>query len=699
MKKEQIIKSTCGMCFSGCGVLVHVKNDKVIEIKGDPDSPVSRGVICPKGPASAELCYHPDRLRHPLKRAGERGAGKWEKISWNEALDTVADALTRIRDKYGIESISFMQGSAKGLIDNYNERFANVLGAANFSSTGHVCFLPRFFASRITCGSFTVPDYEHPPACVLVWGANLAETRIGEHHRLARQLKKGIKLIVIDPMRTILAKKAGNWLQLRPGTDLALALGMIHVIINDELYDREFVDQYTVGFKRLKSHVQKYSPEMVSEIIWIPADVIRETAKVYAAAESACIQWGNAIDHGINSFQTARALTILKAVTGNLDQPGGDLFPCYPLAGPGSIDVTMKNQMSGDKWDKRVSVNRKLIPTLRRVLPNDLTRAIIKEDPYPIRFMYVHAANPLISGAKPKQFTKAFHKLDFMAVADFFMTPTAALADIVLPAATYLEYDSISATPYYPFVQIQQKAISIEECRSDIEIKNELAKRLGMQEYFNENIEDFLDEMLKPSGLTFDDFRKKGVLVGDRVYRKFEKNGFDTPSGKVELYSETLEKMGYQPMPDYIEPPETHMREPGSMDQYPLVMTSKKSVYYLHSSGKQIKSLREKYPEPVVMIHHDTATNLSIEQGDPVYIETKLGRIKQKAVLTDQIDPRVVIVDYGWWFPEQGVEKLFGWEKSNINILIDDDLPGSAEMGSVNFRGVICRVYKCSEVI
>jgi anaerobic selenocysteine-containing dehydrogenase len=694
MVEKKVIKSTCGMCFAACGVRVHIAGGKVVKVKGDPDSPVNGGVICPKGLATPEVAYHPERLQHPLKRIGEKGEGKWEQISWKEALDTVAAEFVNARGTYGAESVVFIQGSAKGLIDNYNERLANAFGTPNFATTGHVCFLPRLFASKVTCGSYTIPDYEHPPACIVIWGANLAETRIGEHHRAARQLKNDTELIVVDPVQSRITTKARHWLQLRPGTDLALALGMIHVIINENLYDRNFIDRFTIGFDRLAEHVHQYSPAKVSKITWVPSGDIEEAARCYARAKPACIQWGNAVDHGVNSFQTARALSILKAITGNLDVPGGDLIPSYPLAGPGAPDISLQNQKSPDLWAKRVGADQKLFPLFQRVLPRSLVKAMLEEKPYPIRSVYVHASNPLLTYTHASRAYQAFKQLPFLAVADFFMTPTAALADIVLPAATYLEYDSIVAPPYYPFVQVQQKAVQISDCRSDFEIANELARRLGLHDLFWDSMEDFFDAVLKPTRLTFADFRKKRVITGVKQYRKFEKQGFDTPSGKVELYSDRLNALGFDALPEYREAPETPLSASDLARAYPLVMTCKKSIYYLHSGGRQIKSLRNGHPEPVVLIHPETAAKFCIENDDWVCIETKRGRIKQKAALSDKVDPRVVCVDFGWWFPEKGISDMYGWAESNLNILTADQTPDSAETGSSNLRGILCKVYR-----
>lgn len=682
------------MCFAACGVLIQVEDGRVTGVKGDPDSPVNYGVLCPKGQAAVELLYHPERLTHPLKRIGEKGRGQWARIPWDEALDTIADKLSGIRDAYGPEQVAFLQGSAKGLIDNYNERLANVFGTPNFATTGHVCFLPRLFASKMTCGSYTVPDYEKSPACIMVWGANLVETRIGEHFRTARQLKGGTELIVVDPVQTLLAKKARTWLQLRPGTDLALALAMIHVIIDQELYDREFVEHFVVGFDRLKDHVQKYSPAKVSKITWLAPEKINDAAVFYACSKPASIQWGNAVDHGVNSFQTARALAILRAITGNLDVPGGDVLPSYPLAGQSVPDITLRDRIKPQVWEKRIGADQKQLPLFQRVLPKNLVKAILDETPYPIRCAYVHASNPLLTFTNAERTRRAFEKLDFLAVSDFFMTPTAALADIVLPAATFLEYDSVVAPPYYPFAQVQQKVVRVDECRSDFEITNGLAARLGMQDIFWNDTEDLLDEVLKPTGLTFKEFREKGVVAGATAYRKYEKSGFETPSGKVELYSNRLAAWGFDPLPAYREPPDSPLNDPDLARAYPLILTSKKSIYYLHSGGRQIRSLRQGHPVPVVYLHPDTAAAESIEDGDWVFIETKCGRVKQKAFFSNSLDPRVVCADFGWWFPEEGNYELHGWKESNINLLFDDQSLDSPETGSLNLRGLLCRIYK-----
>jgi anaerobic selenocysteine-containing dehydrogenase len=608
----------------------------------------------------------------------------------------VADELNKTKDGHGAEAVAFVQGAAKGLQDSYGERLVNAFGTPNFSTTGHVCFAPRIFASRITCGFSPLPDYEYPPACIVVWGANMAATRIGEHEQTVRALDRGAKLMVIDPRQTELASKAHVWLRLRPGSDLALALGMINVIIGEGLFDKAFVDRWTVGFDELQAHVhQDYAPESVEDITWLPADKIRQAARFYAANKPAGIQWGNAIDQGVNSFQTARAISILRAITGNLGLPGGESQrSSLGLLEWTSPELVLWDKMPAGVWEKRVGAEHKLVPLFHRVPPQSAVKAILHKHPYPIRAVFVQGSNPLLTFSHARQTYRALNKLDFLAVVDMFMTPTAALADVVLPVASYLEFDNIVAPPYYPIAQVQQKVAGIGECRSDYEIINGLAKKLGLERYFWDDSESFLDAILKPIGLTFDEFKKVGVITGQKLYRRYEVNGFETPSGKVELYAGQLEEWGMDPLPTYHEPPETPRSDPELAKEYPLVLTTWTPAAYRHSGGRQVASLRDSHAQPAVTLHPETAGQLGIVQDDWVYIETRRGKIKQRASLSTGIDPRVVAVDYAWWFPEKGASNLYGWAESNVNVLTDDEPPFSREMGSTNLRGMLCKVYK-----
>lgn len=689
----EIIKSTCGFCYAGCGILIHLEDGKPVRIEGDPESPVNSGIVCEKAMASLEYLYHPERLRYPLKRAGNRGEGNWQRISWNEALETVADHLNSIKGESGAESVVFIHGAAKGLQETYLRRFANVFSSPNLASVGHVCFLPRKFGSITTFGYKPNADYGYPPRCIVVWGSH--KSKIAEFRSTLEAVDKGARLIVIDPRKTELSRRADVWVRLRPGSDLALVLGMINVIIDEWLFDKSFVEEWTIGFDELKAHVGKYPLELVEQITWVSRNLIREIARIYATTRPGCIQMGNAFEHTINSFQTVRAISILKAITGNLSVPGGEVFRNpLPIPDRYALELSLDNMLPEEKRKLRLGAANQFAPFYQYAHPPAVIKAMREGKPYPLRMAYIQGSNTLLTYPNAKEVYKALMGLEFLVVAELFMTPTAALADIVLPSASYLEFDSIVNAPYYPIAQVQQKVAEIDECWPDFKILNELAKKTGMGEFFWEDNRDLLDFILKPAGIDFDEFREQGSMAGQIEYYHYKEKGFNTPSGKVELFSKQLQDWGLDPVPVFYELQESPLGDTDLARQYPLVLTSWKSEYYRHSGQRQVKALRDQHPEPLVYINPKTAVESGISEGDWVWIATKRGRIRQKAALSDDIDPRVVGVDYAWWFPEKGVENLYGWRESNINILTDDSPPYSRELGSTNLKGILCRVYK-----
>ena len=697
MAGMEVVKSTCELCNSGCGVLVYLKDGKAVKVAGDPDSFVNRGALCLKGMASLEYLYHPDRLKYPLKRTGKRGEGKWQQISWDEALSTIATELTKIKDKYGAESIVFIRGCAKGYQDAYMERFANVFGTPNYANMASVCYNPRNVASTLTCGFMSTPDYEYPPACIVMWGVNTAETAIGESKRATESLDRGSKLIVIDPCETGYARRADIWVKPRPVTDLALALGLINVIIAENLYDKEFVDKWTVGFDKLVAHIKDYPPEKVAEITWVPAETIRKVARFYATTKPACIAWGNGLDNNLNNYQGDRAITILKAITGNLGRPGGDIEWSLPVTVTKySPDLLQKDMVTPEVRAKGISARAGMLPTISYALPQHIIKSLLTGEPYRLRAAYVQGASLLHTYTNSQETRKALESLEFMVAADFFKTPTVELADIALPVGIYLEINSLHVSEHSSTIGVIQKVAQAGDTWSDYKIYKELAKRLGLGKYFWDDEEKVLDYLLKPAGVTFADFRKIGTLQGPKLYRKYENNGFETPSRKVEIYSSQLEKWGFDPLPVYHEPPESPLSAPELAKEYPLVFTNRKLAPFQHSGGRQLATLRGNHPEPMVYIQTDTAEKLGIAEGNMVYIETKRGRIKQKAALSSNIHPRVLIMDYGWWFPEKPASELHGWAEANINILTNNKPPFAREVGSALLKGLLCKVYKAT---
>jgi anaerobic selenocysteine-containing dehydrogenase len=684
------VKTHCArMDHGGCALLVGLKDNKIVAVRGDPDGFLNKGYICAKGIASPDRLTHPDRLKHPLKRAGKRGQGKWERISWKQALNEIAENFKKIKEKYGAKGVAFGAGMPKGLEHFVLIRLANIFGSPNVVGSQDVCHAPREISGVHTCGFYPVADLHHPSRLILLWASNITSTNEeGEIcSMLLKQIKNGTDLLVVDPRKIDLVKKSKRWLQLRPGTDHALALGLLHVIIQESLYDRDFVENWTYGFDDLADHVKKHTPEEVSEITWVPPDLIRETARLYAQSKPAVIHWGNPIEHNIHTFDITRALICLMAICGNLDVPGGNVHARDPeIMGLGPF---VRADLIPNKRKEMISAYHGVIPRLMTVAPAFFRKAILEGTPYPVKGFYSMCANPLLSYADSLQTYDAFMNLDFMAVADVFMTPTAAIADIVLPAASQFEIDDIGHYGLgHGFILARPKVIDPpEECWPDIKILNELGKLISSKEYWHDDYTQFLEDVVGPSGLTYSQFVDKGYLRGPETFRLYEEKGFRTPTGKVELKLSQAEKFSLSPLPQF-------QGLPAEDDpDYPLVLASSKSQYYLHSSYRWIKKLREKRPDPKVEIHPETAAKCGIENGDAVIIETKFGTITQIAHLTDIVDKRVINASHGWWFPEGRPEELYEWKKSNFNILTSTTRLGK-EFGTPNLKGIGCRIRR-----
>lgn len=691
-KATETFAASCGgMDHGGCGLIVTVKNGRVTRIKGDPQCPHgSMGYICAKAPALREIIESPDRLTKPLRRIGERGQNNWEEIAWTDAIDMVASNLDRIKRKYGPEAVAFMRGAPKGLESRVLFRFAHAFGSPNVVSTAGVCFAPRLGASMVTCGYFPLPDYRGGPSCILVWGSNPLATNpdgvLAAEVRAA--LKKRPKLIVVDPRRTSLAAKADVWLQPRPGSDGILAIGVLKAVVGNGWYDHKFVTNWTLGFGELEKRLAQYSMEEIEKLTWIPKERIIETARLYAENRPACLQWGNALDQSVNSVQTARALLILSAISGNLEVPGGDIRPPeLPLLEASEFTLAEKARKSS----RPIIGSEYKMASFFNFVPYQLAvEAMLTGCPYPIKAAYVQGTNPLLTYPDAKKTFQALSGLEFLVVADLFMTPTAALADVVLPVAAHFEYDDLAfyGLPWGRVIARPKLLDPPGECRSDIAILSELARRLGFGELFWDTEEECINTILAPSGKSFKELRQELVLVGRVQYYQYKQRGFPTPSGKFEISSERLKQWGYDPLPHAL------LNLPETTPEYPLVLTSAKDPYYFHSANRNLASLRRRAPEPVVDLHPETAREYGLGDGDWVYIETRKGRIKQRLKVREDVPPRVAIASFGWWFPERGEGDLYGWEEANINLLTSADPPYDPLIGSVPLRGIPCRLER-----
>ena len=695
-----VLKSVCRSCHGGCGVLLHVRDGVLVKVEGDRESPLNHGRLCPIGTVTVDIVNHPDRLKYPRRRIGPRGSGQWTRISWDEALDEISERVLAIREKFGPESIALGTGTGRHHI-RWVSRFGHALGTPNWCEPGFAqCFHPRVNTCLLTFGDFPVSDFTGgtPPACMLFWGHNpLNSGPDGETRFNVREaLDTNPKVIVVDPRETELARRADIWLQLRPGTDDALALAFLNVIIGENIFDAPFVNQWTYGFDALRSHVRTFTPEWASSITWVPADKIRGAARLFARTKPAMLEWGCAIEHTPKCIQTIRAISMIPALSGNVDVPGGWVFGMH---GIGRFPSLIEN-LTPEANAKRLGADRfKLLSGEGADLPAahipTLLQAMREGKPYPVKAFLIFGNNTLTTYANSSLVYKSLMNLDYMVCADLFMTPTAELADIVLPAALWPEIDQLAGLPTVAanVVLANQRAVRIGECKSDEEIFVELARRMNLP-VGTESVEDVLNGQLARGGLniTFEQLKEKGSVIVPLKYRKYEDGGFRTPTRKIELYSTRFEELGYAPLPYYEEPPESPVSQPDIFEDYPLVLTTGARIpCFFNSEHRQIENLRKARRDPMTEIHPETAARYGIKKGDWMWIETKRGRIRQRAKVTTGIDPRVIAAEHGWWFPEDAAPEYGVW-KSNVNLLTDNQPPYDRAMGTYQLRALLCRV-------
>ena len=546
---------------------------------------------------------------------------------------------------------------------------------------------------------------------LFIIGSNATEAHPIIGNKMKQAAARGAKLIVIDPRRTQLASRADIWLQLRPGTDLPLVMAMIKTIIDEELFDKEFVAKWCHGFEQLKERVKEFPVEKVSELTWVPAEKIRAAARLYATTKPASVHARQSLEHTLNSVQAIRTVSIMVAITGNLDIPGGNIIPMglagylhyHDLMGRSRTfrpPREMEEKRIGAKETPLVSGPDAIgVPT---ALAPFVHESLTIGKPYPLKALHIAGSNPIMVHQDPKSLWNAYkNNLDLLFVAEYFMTPTAELADYVLPAAMWTERDDCVDHGFPNTTGARQKAIEpMGECWHNMKMTIELVKRIP---WANRNVvpwntvEEFNEALLKDTGLTFEELKKKGYHVLPMKHTKYEKEGFKTPTKKVELYSTILEKFGYDPLPFYREAPMTPISAPELVQEYPLVLfTGARVISYFHSQGRQIPALRKLNPNPTVEIHPETAGRLDMKDGEWVWIETPLRkgeRVKLMVKVTDTIHPKMALAKHGWWFPEkEGPEH--GCFESNINVLYSDAEPREAIIASVQDRGVLCKIYK-----
>jgi anaerobic selenocysteine-containing dehydrogenase len=658
----------CGMVYSKVG-------ETVTRVRSRRDFGYPNNTLCAKGYAQLQELYHPDRLSYPLKRTTPKGqSANWERISWDEALGVAADRLSKIEREHGADKVLFMTGDPKEMRAPL-QRLAYSFGSPNYGTESSTCYTSIAIAGRLLFG---LPLMGNPPdrssKHCFIWGANPAYSRPVLMKTLLRSREQGVRFFVVDPRRTptVTALEADH-IPIRPGTDGALALGMMHVIFSEGLFDPEFVAKWVHGFKELKSYVGEFPPERVSAITGVPAGLMTEAARAFAEGPTTVMLSASPVVHHANGNQNVRALLSLVALTGNLDRKGGVRIPEPALLAPdfiGDAVFTKRNERLPAIRHLRADLDyypvwAELVPEIQiNLLPEYVAEGRI-------RGMVMFGGNARM-WPQPHLYQEAMARMDFALAADIFYRPwTHDYVDLLLPAATCFERH---APPAYfgRSIYLRQPVEPITGAREDWQIIADLGVALGLSsEFFQGNLDRLLDEYLRQTGISLDQIRNApGSMVevdspqapefnkyAQGLLRRDGKPGFETPTGKVEVFSTILERHGFEALPVYIEPEESPVSNSLLARKYPLVLiTGARVPFYTHSKWRNVPWLSEFQPEPVANLNPADAASRGILEGDPVLVFNDHGSIRVKAHLTDMVGPGTVDLLHGW--PDQDVNEL-----------------------------------------
>ncbi len=688
--------STCYECDANCAFTVTLNAQQAaIAVEGLPN--------CPRGQMQLERQYHPERLLYPLKRVGAKGSGQFERITWDEALDTIVAQLNKAKAKYGAPAVGFFAGYTKEARPQL-QRLAHAFGSPNYLTESGCCFSATMVAEKLTYGYKlkTTSTVESPKTkCILVWSTNASGSIPPfENHHLAKK-KKYRKMIVVDPRRTETAELADIHLQIRPGTDGALALGFHHLIFENDWQDQAFLDEWANGLEAFRAYIREFTPSRVAEICGIQEADLRAAVEMFATCLPSQIAMSptSTVQHS-NGFQNHRAMILLSAVLGMIDREGGNrFFNDKVLPKPIELfDVCLK-ELPPRIGDEVFPIWTKYWPAGQSMLMPD---CILEGKPQPLRALLAMGINTAM-WANSKRMEQALSTLDFFAVSDFFHNPATLQADLVLPAATSLERPALIAYPgcaYQGEVKYRHQALPPRgEAKPDGQIFLEIGVRLGMAEQFwHGDLEASWAEMAEglptsvreeayanPAGVTvyspvIEELVERGFLDADRQWRI---NGFKTVTGKIEFDSLELKQQGYDGLPIYREPAESPLSTPELLPDYPLVLTSGgRQKYFTHSQQHNVASLLKLDPAPRVQIHPIDATERQIQTGDTVEISSPRGQVRFRAEVTDKM--------------KQGVVHAFhGWNSANINELMDDQSLDPIS-GFPAFKSLLCQLRKVS---
>lgn len=679
-------QTICRLCSSCCPIEVEIDNNRLRSARRKSAMPAGSQVACPKLQAAADIVYSPERLQKPLVRDKQ---GDFREASWDEALDRVAERFQFHKKESGAQSICWLRGMAAdwGAPWDYANRLMNAFGSPNAIGNGSICYVGRVFTHSVTYGAVTFPQMQDA-RCILIWGKNDFDTNPVAAEAILQARQSGAKLIVVDPIKTSLATQADIWLQVKPAHDGLLAMAMIHEIISHNLYDADFVSQWTVGFEELRRSAAQFPAETVAEGIWLDPLAVKEAARIYATTSPACIVDGNGLDMQLHSFDATRAVCMLRALTGNLDVKGGDFLP---------QPVPARNIQLRDRLPQGITPITGAYPLFNNFsefwgnqVQSCVVDAILEEKPYPVRMLVSQSGNPAVSLMDSGRVLRALEKLDFLVVIDMFMNQTAKRADVVLPACSCFEKTQLNrAAMRNSLVTLQNQVIEpLAESWPDWKIIFALARRLGLEKEFPwQSAEEAIDYQLEPAAITVRMLRENGggVRATEVQFEKYRRKGFKTPSGKVEFFSEQLKANGFAPVPfadGFRAEPISFSEQP---ERYPLLgMSGARNKRFTHSQFRQIPSLSQNRKGCLVDIHPDDAATYGIGDGDRVRVETPRGWIVMAAHLSKVVHQGSIRIAWGWGDlePECGLNRL------------TDDTQRNPVIGTPSGRNFMCRIAK-----
>jgi len=674
-RRVEPVSTLCRMCDHGCGMEVFVEEGRPVRVRGSQSHPFNKGWLCAKGRSALELFYSPLRLKTPMIRTKEG----LKEASWEEALAHVSKALLQLKERHGPQSLAIYYGEGVGHqeIRSYMKRFANLYGTPNFCGVGSICNTARTMAETLTFGALTKPDIPNTRLLV-VWGGNpFVSHEPYPPGEIGKLRKRGGKLIVIDPRKTETALKADLHLAVKPGSDAVLMLNLLHVIVQEALWDKGFVEQWVQGFESLfeAARDQAFSPEKGQAVTGISAEEVRSLARMYGTTRPAAIFTGNGLEHHGHGVNTIRLLALLKAITGNLDVPGGDLF---------TPRLKLKDITAPLPEPPVPAVGTERFPVFCRTRGEahalSLPDAILEGRPYPVKGMIITGGNPSLEWPDGRRTAEALRALDFLVVIDVVRSPDSRFAHVILPACSFFERDEHRVNVYQNLacLSVRKKVVDPRWGLPDQVIWMELGRSLGYGDYFPwRTCVEGIDHLLSDQGLTHADLVAQGGVheYEARKFRKYEEKGFHTPSGKVEVCPSLLEDLGFDPSPIA----QASSGGPETSETYPLLLTTGGNLLcYTHWQFRYLQKLRKMAPEPECEIHPDTALQQGISDGDMVEVTTEHGRVRVRARLTGRIRRDTVHLPQGW-------------EEANANVLTG---MGGADpiSGFPNLKAVPCRL-------